>query len=219
MWMTWERGALGKVKRLRVVAPVLGSVCLPLDFWLFLKRAVFYVKRNGLLFTWQCDPVYVVESAVLCVIRLVTVVMRTVPFLCIDLIPRSVQVFVTADIRMQTSEDTISYWSVSDCFVLWVRIITCPLTLPPSPFMNAEKRISFSLLSGYLHIRQRIYLPGDEDAAITTILYRQGGEKVGLQLFVWKIIRSLINNNTRINSAFHVLTIVNLLLHHLVQIV
>ena len=33
--------------------------------------------------------------------------------------------------------------------------------------------------------------------------------KVGLLLFVWRI-----NNNTRINSVFHVLTTVNLLLSH-----
>lgn len=48
MWITWGREALGKMERLKIVEPVLGSVSLALDFWLFLKWDVFYVKRNGL---------------------------------------------------------------------------------------------------------------------------------------------------------------------------
>ena len=48
-------------------------------------------------------------------------------------------------------------------------------------------------------------------------IYRltQGGTKVDLQLFVWKIINN--NNNTRINSVLHVnnrFTTVNLLFLH-----
>ena len=34
-------------------------------------------------------------------------------------------------------------------------------------------------------------------------IHLQHGEKVGLQLFVWKIIQQLINNNTRINCVLH----------------
>ena len=33
----------------------------------------------------------------------------------------------------------------------------------------------------------------------------QGGAKVGLQLFLWKITQSLIHNNTGINSVFCIL--------------
>ena len=39
-----------------------------------------------------------------------------------------------------------------------------------------------------------------------------GGGQGGLQLFIWKIIQYLVNNNTRINSVFCVLTAINLLL-------
>ena len=42
--------------------------------------------------------------------------------------------------------------------------------------------------------------------------YVQGGAKVGLQMFIWKIIQSLINNDTRINCC--ILPTVNLLLPH-----
>ena len=42
----------------------------------------------------------------------------------------------------------------------------------------------------------------------------QGGAKIGLQLFIWKIIQLLTNNNTRINSVFHILTTLNLLFPH-----
>ena len=38
------------------------------------------------------------------------------------------------------------------------------------------------------------------------------GANVGLQLFTWKIIQQLINNNTRINSVFPIFTTVNQLL-------
>lgn len=37
----------------------------------------------------------------------------------------------------------------------------------------------------------------------------QGGAKLGVQLFVWKIIH-LINKNTRIDSLYRVLTTVSL---------
>ena len=43
----------------------------------------------------------------------------------------------------------------------------------------------------------------------------QGGAKVGLPLFVGKN-NTLINNYIRINSVFHVLTTINLLLPYLV---
>ena len=46
----------------------------------------------------------------------------------------------------------------------------------------------------------------------------QGGANVGLQLFIWKIIRWLINNNTGINSVFWVLATVSRLLPHPVYI-
>ena len=36
---------------------------------------------------------------------------------------------------------------------------------------------------------------------ICVYTYLQGGAKIGLQLFIWKIIQKLINNNTRINSV------------------
>ena len=39
----------------------------------------------------------------------------------------------------------------------------------------------------------------------------QGGAKVGLPLLIWKITQ-LINSNTKINTVFHILTTVNLLL-------
>ena len=44
--------------------------------------------------------------------------------------------------------------------------------------------------------------------------HMQGGARVGLWLFMWKRIRNLINNRTRINSVFCILTTVNLLLPH-----
>ena len=42
----------------------------------------------------------------------------------------------------------------------------------------------------------------------------QGEAKGGLQLFAWRIIQKSINNKTRINPEFYVLTTVNLLLPH-----
>ena len=45
-------------------------------------------------------------------------------------------------------------------------------------------------------------------------LYIQGGAKVRLQLFIWKIIWYLENNNARTSSASRILTTANLLLPH-----
>lgn len=43
-------------------------------------------------------------------------------------------------------------------------------------------------------------------------VYLQGGKRVGLQLYIWKIIQSLTNNNTWINSVLCVLATINLFL-------
>ena len=47
----------------------------------------------------------------------------------------------------------------------------------------------------------------------------QSRARVGFQLFIWKIICSLINNNTRINCVFCALTTGNLLLSNSVYLV
>ena len=66
---------------------------------------------------------------------------------------------------------------------------------------------------------KRIILPSRQTFAIGPNLqkhgfYIQGGARVGLQLCTWKIIQYSINNNTRINSVFPILTTINLLLPH-----
>lgn len=43
-------------------------------------------------------------------------------------------------------------------------------------------------------------------------IFNTGLGKVGLQVFVWKVIEQLINNNVRKKTLFHTLTTINLLL-------
>ena len=50
----------------------------------------------------------------------------------------------------------------------------------------------------------------DVQEEIILVCSIQDGTKVGLQLFVRKIIQELVNNGTRINSVFHILTTVSL---------
>ena len=63
---------------------------------------------------------------------------------------------------------------------------------------------SFSIFNGYIKKTLRNF----QRSRYNTLIpigknFLQGGARVGLQLFEWKIIQQLINNNTRINSVLH----------------
>ena len=60
------------------------------------------------------------------------------------------------------------------------------------------------------------WLPETTDSTEPSIL---GGAKVGLQLFIWRVIQALINNNTRINFVFCILTTKNLLLPNPIYVI